>query len=202
MNLTAEQRKATTPATTNAAAPLSGLPATIRAETDESGCSAFRTPINDFRTISAIDPGPAESAIVQWTGKGLIYAGIHPNDYVLRQLREGCFDGLWAVEMVACYGMPVGKEVFETCLMIGRIQEIASNRCLDCRLVTRHQVKIHHCHSARAKDSNIRQALVDKYGEPGTKKDPGKTYGLKSHLWSAFAVATFVSETEFKEAAK
>lgn len=96
-----------------------------------------------------------------------------------------------AIEMIASYGMPCGKEVFETCLWIGRFTE----HCREPRLVYRRDIKMHHCGSARAKDANIRQALIDKYGAPGTKKNPGATYGLKSHLWAAFALATFISET-------
>jgi hypothetical protein len=41
----------------------------------------------------------------------------------------------------------------------------------------------------RAKDQNIRQALIDRLGPPGTKKNPGPTYGVTSHMWSALAVA-------------
>ena len=57
------------------------------------------------------------------------------------------------------------------------------------------QVKQHICHDSRAKDSNIIQALVDRfaYGErnrgKGTKKEPGFFYGFKADVWQAFALA-------------
>ncbi|WP_230687708.1 hypothetical protein, partial [Streptococcus pneumoniae] len=52
-------------------------------------------------------------------------------------------------------------------------------------------VKIWLCGTMRAKDANIAQALRDKHGEVGTKKNPGKLYGIKSHLWSALAIADY-----------
>jgi len=55
--------------------------------------------------------------------------------------------------------------------------------------VYRKEVKIYLCGSMKAKDPNIRQALIDRLGDPGTKKNPGPTYGVKSHAWSALAVA-------------
>jgi hypothetical protein len=146
--------------------------------------------------IIAVDPGTTQSAFVQWDGQKVQEAGILDNELFRIFLRGRSLPFRIAVEMVACYGMAVGREVFETCLQVGRIQEIACVRSIPCRLVYRQEVKLHHCHSNRAKDSNIRQALVDKYGEPGTKKEPGRTYGLKSHLWSAFAIATYLTETE------
>ncbi len=145
--------------------------------------------------ITAIDPGTEQSAVVKWDGTQLSFAEIISNQLLLNYVRHWPSSESIAVEMVACYGMPVGREVFETCLLIGRIQE-AANEKNECRLIYRRDVKMHHCGSARAKDGNIRQALIDKYGAPGTKKAPGKTYGLKSHLWAAFAIATYVSEKE------
>ena len=41
--------------------------------------------------------------------------------------------------------------------------------------VKRSAVKLHQCGSNRAKDANVRQALIDKMGPPGTKKAPGPT---------------------------
>lgn len=143
--------------------------------------------------ILAIDPGTTESAYVSWCDNKLAAAEVLPNEAMLNYLT--CATPLWevmAIEMVASYGMAVGKEVFETCVWIGRFFE----RCTpDPSLIYRREVKLHHCGSPRAKDANVRQALIDKYGAPGTKRNPGLTYGLKSHLWQAFAIATYVSET-------
>lgn len=153
-------------------------------------------------SIIAIDPGTTESAMVFWDGEKLRKAHILPNGDVLKEITDTAPEDreTLCIEMVACYGMPVGKEVFETCLWIGRFMQEWNNATgLEALLVYRRDVKMHHCGSARAKDSNIRQALVDKYGEPGTKKAPGKTYGLKSHLWAAFAISTYVFETDANE---
>lgn len=151
-------------------------------------------------SIIAIDPGTTESALVEWDGAKVSEPAIWPNAMLIERLSdEPLNDGFrnLFIEMVACYGMPVGKEVFETCVWIGRmIQTWKHATGREAKLIYRQQVKLHHCQSARAKDGNIRQALVDKYGEPGTKKAPGLTYGLKSHLWSAFAIATMITEQE------
>lgn len=145
--------------------------------------------------LIAIDPGTDVSAVVIWDGAKLHSASILENHRALQCVRLHPEGFTVAVEMVACYGMPVGREVFETCLVIGRIQEICASRNVPCRLVYRRDVKLHHCGTSKAKDANIRQSLIDKYGAPGVKKAQGVTYGIKSHLWAAFAVATYVTET-------
>jgi len=58
----------------------------------------------------------------------------------------------------------------------------------------RKTVAAHLCNTSRANDSNIRQALIDRFGPGrekaiGTKKNPGPLYGIKKDLWSALAVA-------------
>ena len=55
----------------------------------------------------------------------------------------------------------------------------------------RKQIVMHHCNDARAKDKNIRQAMIDRFGEPGTKKNPGGTYGISKDIWSALAIAAY-----------
>lgn len=89
------------------------------------------------------------------------------------------------IEMIASYGMPVGKEVFETCVWIGRFIEAYDK---DYEFVYRKDEKMNICHSMKAKDSNIRQALIDRFGAVGTKKNPGWFYGFKADIWQAYAV--------------
>jgi hypothetical protein len=103
-----------------------------------------------------------------------------------------------AIEMIASYGMPVGREVFDTCLWVGRFIETAARAAYKADLVYRRDVKLHLCGQARAKDANIRQALLDKFGgkaAQGTKATPGPLYGVKADVWSALAVAVTFSET-------
>lgn len=144
-----------------------------------------------MKTVLAIDPGPEQSGIISWCG-AVRYAAVYPNNDVLTLLQAEPLPDFVAIEMVACYGMAVGKEVFETCVWIGRFTERSKR---PVRLVYRHQVKMHLCHTMKAKDTNIRQALIDKHGAPGTKKAPGATYGIAGHLWAALAVADFAFDT-------
>ena len=138
-------------------------------------------------TILALDPGPTDSAFVLWDGARVIEAAHWPNADI-RQVLIGREYDLAACEMIASYGMAVGKSVFETCVWIGRFVEVAR---VEPRLVYRRDAKLHLCHSPRAKDANVRQALIDRLGPQGTKKNPGPTYGMKSHLWAALAVGVF-----------
>jgi len=96
-----------------------------------------------------------------------------------------------AIEMFASMGMVVGREVFETCVWIGRYIECWRDPDA-VRLVYRRDVKLHLCGQARAKDKNVSQALKDLLGPQGTKKAPGPTYGVSSHAWAALGVAVTV----------
>jgi len=136
--------------------------------------------------VLAIDPGPTESAWVLWDGSRLHGMGIDPNETALLRVGGSLADRL-AVEMVASYGMAVGEEVFSTVFWAGRLVQAWGGQ--DWTGIYRLDVKLHLCHSARAKDSNIRQVLIDRLGPPGTKAKPGVTYGVRTHLWSALAVA-------------
>lgn len=140
--------------------------------------------------ILAIDPGTTQSAWVVYDGERPVRFGLEPNEAVLSMLRGADVDRL-ALEMVASYGMPVGREVFETVLWSGRFLEAAG---VPETLVYRKDVKLHLCHSMRAKDANIRQALIDRFGgnkraAVGVKAAPGPLYGFRKDLWAALGVA-------------
>jgi len=145
--------------------------------------------------IIAIDPGPTSSAVIQWNGSRVIEPRENPNEVVRDWLKHQAPNAELAVEMIACYGMPVGAETFETCLFIGRLQEIWLARNNPLHLIYRREVKMHLCGTMKAKDGNIRQSLIDKLVPQGTKKAPGPTYGVSKHLWSALAVAITAAET-------
>lgn len=145
--------------------------------------------------IVAIDPGTTESAVVVWDGTAVEKHFKTINSEVLRFLPQT--NGVLCVEMVAHYGtgMPAGKEVFETCVWIGRFVQcwLGCYPSGDYRLIYRRQVKMHLCNSMRAKDSNTRQSIVDRFGGKdkaiGRKASPGPLYGISGDEWQALAVA-------------
>ncbi len=160
------------------------------------------------RLMIGIDPGNFESgwAIVGQTTDDrlkVVNSGVDDNQLLLRQLllnnsTHASMGAQLSIEMIASYGMPVGFEVFDTCVWIGRFVQAwhEPDRVVLC---TRMAVKNHLCHSSKAKDANIRQALLDKLGPQGTKKNPGPLYGVKSHAWAAVAVAVTVLETQIQK---
>lgn len=156
-------------------------------------------------TLLAIDPGNTQSGYV------LVDADCRPLDF--GKVSNGDLANLieWdlgktptaVIEMVASYGMPVGAEVFETCVWIGRFVERLRMCRFDRRdpgLVYRRDVKLHLCGTARANDANIRQALVDRFakGVPnhgkGAKSSPGWFYGFRADVWQAYALAVYAMD--------
>lgn len=144
--------------------------------------------------VMAIDPGTEESGWCLLQNGSVLGSGVLLNDELLVVLLRwgGYSEDQLAIEMVASYGMAVGREVFETCVWIGRFQQVWRAPS-SVRLVYRRDVKLHLCGNTKAKDANIRQALIDLLGPQGTKKAPGPTYGVKSHAWAALALAVTVA---------
>lgn len=150
--------------------------------------------------ILAIDPGTTQSAWVEFAG-GLPSAfAIEPNDVVLDRVRDTTATVL-AIESIASYGMAVGAEVFETAVWSGRFIQRWDDRPARglLRRVYRRDVKLHLCGSSRAKDANVRQALIDRYGPGkdvaiGRKATPGPLYGVSKDVWAALAVAVTVTD--------
>jgi hypothetical protein len=148
--------------------------------------------------LLAIDPGPVESAFACLEGGRLVDWCKAPNLEVLAVVRSTRQDYEVVIEMIASYGMPVGREVFETCVWIGQfLQEAGRNRT---HRLFRQDVKLHLCKSTKANDASIRQALIDRYGPGkekaiGTKKAPGPLYGVKADVWAALALAVTWHDT-------
>lgn len=161
--------------------------------------------------LLAIDPGNTESAyvVIDTDTRRPLEFGKLPNQELLDEL-----EGLTtyghptscchvAIEMIASYGMAVGAEVFETCVWIGRFQQqvtVRGSYGTPVDLVKRLPVKVHHCHSSKAKDSNITQALIDRFAPnvpnrgKGTKASPGWFYGFAADVWQAYALAVYAAD--------
>jgi hypothetical protein len=139
--------------------------------------------------IIALDPGTRETGWVLFDGKRVLRSGVDANDAVLAMLAEHRpSDCRLATETFQSMGMAVGQEVFETCIWIGRFVQ-AWHTPAEVIRIKRTQVKLQLCGTTRAKDANVRRAVMDAVGDPGTKARQGPTYGVKSHAWSALAVA-------------
>ena len=139
--------------------------------------------------VLGLDPGTTQSAFVTWDGERVCDHQIGDNEDVLSHLRAMVLEPpiVLALEKIESFGMAVGKETFRTVFWSGRFaQAWHPRRFVE---VTRREVKLHICGHARATDSNIRQALIDRLGAPGTKKAQGLLYGLKGHEYAALAVA-------------
>lgn len=153
--------------------------------------------------ILSIDPGPVQSAWLLYVPVGPPDGweprrhGIIANDRIVQGLRTKNFDVNYhpevvVIEQIESFGMAVGREVFDTVWWAGRFAEAAMNVGLRVAQLPRRAVKLTLCGSARAKDSNIRQALIDRFGGSaaiGRKADPGPLYGISKDVWSALAIA-------------
>jgi hypothetical protein len=146
------------------------------------------------KTLLALDPGTTQTGYIFYGESRPFKCGVADNHAVLEMVKM--HDGPIACEMIASYGMAVGKEVFETCVWIGRFQQ-AYFDTNNFNLVYRREVKIHLCGSVKAKDANIRQAILDLFPssgggstpQVGTKSNPGPLFGVSSHVWPALGVA-------------
>lgn len=160
--------------------------------------------------ITAIDPGPEQSAYV-------IYDTVKKLPLEWAKLPNASTSGLdirsvledpiktykVVIEMVGCYGMPVGREIFETCVWIGRFIELAEKHRRKVVRIERGDIKLHICNSKRAKDSNIIQAIKDRYGgnklAKGHIQKKGPLYGFKADCWQALAVALTYADLHVEE---
>ena len=154
--------------------------------------------------ILGIDPGTTKSGWVMFDGEHVEECGVSVNKELLEKIQWNK-DTPLAIEMIASYGMPVGREVFETCVWIGRFVQAAYSPD-KVQLIYRKDVKLHLCGTPKAKDANIRQAVIDLFPKTGdgaipqigTKKKRGPLYGVSTHVWPALAVAITALATKQK----
>ena len=157
------------------------------------------------RILLAIDPGDEYSAVVFMdieTYKPLYFAKerneeaiVHMSEWILKKdFYEHKPVTNVACEMIASYGMGVGAHVFWTCVEIGKFTTILEQTGCKVDYIYRKDEKMNLCKSMKAKDSNIRIALIDRFAQfdkkagKGTKKNPDWFYGFSADCWQAYAV--------------
>jgi hypothetical protein len=141
-------------------------------------------------TLLAIDPGTYRSAWLQFDGTRPTAFGITANEILAKALRSGGLPEVVVIEKIESYGMAVGAEVFDTAWWSGRFAEAAAR--VPVVMLPRRAVKLALCGDSRAKDANIRAALIDRFGGSaavGRKAAPGPLYGISRDVWSALAIA-------------
>jgi hypothetical protein len=151
--------------------------------------------MKECSVLLAIDPGHTESAWVLCDGKNPLAFAKEKNELLLDRIRRQMWPVVMpdhaVIEQIKSYGMSVGAEIFETCVWTGRFMEACGPGTVD--RIPRLDVKLNLCHDSRAKDQNVRQAIIDRFGGKekaiGKKAAPGPLYGVSSDVWAALAVA-------------
>jgi hypothetical protein len=179
--------------------------------------------------LLAIDPGSTQSAyVVVDTNQGLapVWFDKIRNEELLELPHLTTADHI-AIEQVGHYGtgMPAGKDVFDTCIWLGRYWQKALTRPLahdvvgdipigppseppTIDLVLRKTVVTHICGSSKAGDPHVIQALVDRFGRAehgrhgkGVKDNPGWFFGFAGDVWQCYALAVYIFDTRIAKGA-
>ena len=154
----------------------------------------------------ALDVGTTKSAYaVMKEDYTLEITGILENDMLLEMISEFAriYDCL-VYEEFSSYGMPIGKTTMESIKWNGRFIQAYLEARTDrfdrggtIKPILRKDVKMNLCGTMKAKDSNIRQALIDRFGVVGTKGNKGYFYGVSKDMWSAIAICvTYIDKSK------
>jgi hypothetical protein len=157
--------------------------------------------------ILGIDPGTHHSGLVAYSAIDKTVIDSHnelPNFQVLKYLSSAAYSPMcFGIEIPACYGLRVGRDVFQTCVWAGRFIQKFAGRMPSATLyeVSRPEI-VHMLTGARSgPKAAVNAVLVDRFGPGrkiavGKKSSPGPLYGVKGHAWDALAVAYYVAEIE------
>jgi len=149
--------------------------------------------------ILSIDPGTNMSAYVVGDGyTPIAFAKIDNNELLalIPTLIEKYAIEESAIEMIASYGKGVGREVFETCVWIGRFHEAILRCSAKVAHIYRKDVKMDLCGKTKVKDADIRKALIARFAKhdfingKGNKENPDIFRGVHSDIWAAISVLT------------
>jgi hypothetical protein len=146
-------------------------------------------------TSLGIDPGPTCSAYCLLDEKQILAKGKVLNEELEKLIDNGFFDDVdsVAIEINSPY-VEGNKLLFETSEQIGVLRKSLKMRWGNedkIHRVFRKTVVAYWTGSARNGDKHVRAAMIYEFGQPGSKKDPGVTYGIVKDIWSALAIAAW-----------
>lgn len=162
--------------------------------------------------ILAIDSGLKRCGVVLYAARThtVRLARVWPPNECLAWVRQLASPHRLVIEHIGHYGtgQPAGRDTFDTCRLIGRLEEAweqrrgVQNPHL-AGLLLRADVKTYLCHKRNATDAMVRRALLDRFPatgggatpQVGTKGQPGPLYGVKGDAWQALALAITYAET-------
>lgn len=174
--------------------------------------------------VLGIDPGSVHSGVVLYDEDRakVISSGDVDNDTLLNVLRLGFWGSFvltdcdLAIEDIEGMGQMVGRDVFETCVWIGRFIEAWEHgyEQKKAHRISRGDEKVVLCgrktvlnpktgKRMNVSDSMIRAAIIDRFPSTGGGKIPqigivknkGPLFGVSGHAWSALAVVLTYLET-------
>lgn len=149
--------------------------------------------------ILAIDPGDVFSAYCFMDTKTYkpLYFDKEENEDALRHMFEYAEkNGVKnvACEMIQSYGSGVGKSVFFTCVMIGKITQFFESHGYKVDYIYRKDEKLNLCGTMRSTDASVRQAMIDRFAKfdfkngKGTKDNHDWFWGFKADVWAAACI--------------
>ena len=131
--------------------------------------------------VLSLDPGTTR------TGWCIIEDGVpvgwghDDNEWVKGMFKVEPTDDVLVIEDVGHYGLPVGRDVFETVKWIGRFIERYTG---PVALIPRPEVLVNLCGKRQgANDSSVRQALIDRFGGDAVAVGGKKCQVCKGKGW-------------------
>lgn len=137
--------------------------------------------------VLGVDPGPVQSGVARFNGERVLFAGVLPNDDVLKIIADDNSDVL-AIEFFKATGQRLADESLDTVRWEERFR-LASGDPEAVMLVPRLEVKRALGLTQRDGDKQVNAKLAQLIGPKGTKANPGPCHGVSSHAWAALGVA-------------
>jgi hypothetical protein len=141
--------------------------------------------------ILALDQGNIMTGFVVFNGEEILDMGKLLNHEILEYIYARKNINTVVIERFGSYGMPVGETTLGSVHWGGRFEEAGIVSGKKVVRIFRKDVKIALCGSMKAKDVNIRQALIDRF-EPNleaNKRPKGILKDVSKDMWSALALA-------------